>query len=73
MNHLQIFLPCAAGVEELLRSEVAAVTQRLAADVRQQRGGVSLEAAWRDVQLLNLHSRLAQRSEEHTSELQSPC
>ena len=61
MNHLQIFLPCAAGVEELLRSEVAAVTQRLAADVRQQRGGVSLEAAWRDVQLLNLHSRLAQR------------
>ena len=61
MNHLQLFLPCAAGVEELLRAEVAAVTQRLPADVRQQRGGVSLEAAWRDVQLLNLHSRLAQR------------
>ena len=61
MNHLQLFLPCAAGVEEMLRSEVAAITQRAPQDVRQQRGGVSLEATWRDAQCLNLHSRLAQR------------
>ncbi|MEO6626137.1 MAG: THUMP domain-containing protein [Burkholderiaceae bacterium] len=61
MNHLQLFLPCAAGVEEMLRAEVAVITQRAPQDVRQQRGGVSLEATWRDAQCLNLQSRLAQR------------
>ena len=61
MNQLQLFLPCAAGVEEMLRTEVAAITRRAVGDVRQQRGGVSLEATWRDALCLNLHSRLAQR------------
>ncbi len=61
MNHLQLFLPCAAGVEDLLHAEVAAITKRPGADVRQRRGGVSLEATWRDALCLNLHSRLAQR------------
>ena len=61
MNHLQLFLPCAAGVEDSLASEVARITQCASTAVHKQRGGVALEAAWRDAQLLNLHSRLAQR------------
>ena len=61
MNKLQLFLPCAAGVEDYLLPEVQRITGRGAADVIKQRGGVALRAAWRDVMLLNLHSRLAQR------------
>ncbi len=61
MNHLQLFLPCAAGVEDLLLAEVARTTQRPAQQIDKRRGGVLLEGAWRDAQLLNLHSRLAQR------------
>ena len=61
MNHLQLFLPCAAGVEDSLTDEVARITQRAPTGVHKRRGGVALEASWRDAQLLNLHSRLAQR------------
>jgi len=60
MNALQLFLPCAAGVEDHLRAEVQGL---LGADTPLQTGraGVALSASWRDAMRLNLHSRLAQR------------
>ena len=61
MNQLQIFLPCAAGVEEYLQSEVLAITQVPPQAVHKQRGGVQVHGSWRAVLLLNLHCRLAQR------------
>ncbi len=61
MNQLPIFLPCAAGVEDYLASEAAYITGLAGPQVQRQRGGVALLGAWRDVMLLNLHSRLAQR------------
>lgn len=42
----------------MLADEVARITQK---EARQHRAGVSLNGDWRDVMLLNLHSRLAQR------------
>ncbi|NIM40058.1 MAG: class I SAM-dependent RNA methyltransferase [Hydrogenophaga sp.] len=59
MNQLQLFLPCAAGVEDFLAAEVQRITGVEA--MQRSRGGVSLEASWRDALRLNLHSRLAQR------------
>ena len=61
MNQLHLFLPCAAGVEELLAAEVHAITGYQGDDLRTRRGGVLVRGAWRDAMLLNLHSRLAQR------------
>lgn len=61
MNHLRIFLPCAAGVEDLLAAEASRITGQAPQALGRLRGGVALQAAWRDVLLLNLHSRLAQR------------
>lgn len=61
MNELSIFLPCAAGVEPLLAQEVATVLQRPADQIRAGRAGVAVQASWREVLQLNLHSRLAQR------------
>ncbi len=58
MNQLQLFLPCAAGVESLLATEVQRVT---GIGAKAWRAGVQLQASWRDAMLLNLHSRLAQR------------
>ena len=58
---LQLFLPCAAGVEDFLVREAMAITGLDTRAVYKQRGGVMLDARWRDVMLLNLHSRLAQR------------
>ncbi|MHB1200877.1 MAG: THUMP domain-containing class I SAM-dependent RNA methyltransferase [Polaromonas sp.] len=58
MNQLQLFLPCAAGVESLLASEVKRVT---GIDGKAWRAGVQLQGSWRDALQLNLHSRLAQR------------
>ena len=58
MNQLQLFLPCAAGVEALLASEVKRVT---GLDGKAWRAGVQLQGSWRDALQLNLHSRLAQR------------
>lgn len=61
MNALHLFLPCAAGVEDLLAAEVLRITQLPQQTVHKRRGGVRLEGSWRDMLLLNLHSRLAQR------------
>ena len=61
MNHLTLFLPCAAGVEDLLAHEVNALTGLEGQNLLVRRGGVMLRTAWRDAMLLNLHSRLAQR------------
>jgi putative N6-adenine-specific DNA methylase len=58
MNHLSLFLPCAAGVESLLADEVARIT---GLSGRTGRAGLMLQASWRDALQLNLHSRLAQR------------
>ncbi|MEN9538415.1 MAG: hypothetical protein RLZZ126_650 [Pseudomonadota bacterium] len=63
MNTVQLFLPCAAGVEDLLLAEVQRVLGGMQS--AKQRGGVvlhaGLDAFWPAVQRLNLHSRLAQR------------
>ncbi|MEO7128907.1 MAG: THUMP domain-containing protein, partial [Rhodoferax sp.] len=61
MNQLQLFLPCAAGVEAYLGPEVQRITGVADHDLQTLRGGVQLHASWRDALLLNLHSRLAQR------------
>ncbi len=58
MNQLQLFLPCAAGVEALLATEVQRVTGITG---KAWRAGVQLQGSWRDALQLNLHSRLAQR------------
>ena len=60
MNHLQLFLPCAGGVEELLYTEVTRILQGNTT-ARTLRGGVQVEGSWRDAMLLNLWSRLAMR------------
>jgi len=56
---LPIFLPCAAGVEALLEAEVRALLPGERVEAR--RGGVALAGNPREVMLLNLESRLAQR------------
>ncbi len=61
MNDLQLFLPCAAGVEPYLAGEVRRILDVGPQALQSQRGGVGLRASWRDAMLLNLHSRLAQR------------
>jgi putative N6-adenine-specific DNA methylase len=58
MNQLQLFLPCAAGVENLLAAEVRRIT---GLDGKAWRAGVQLQGSWREAMQLNLHSRLAQR------------
>ncbi|MBI2727914.1 MAG: class I SAM-dependent RNA methyltransferase [Polaromonas sp.] len=58
MNQLQLFLPCAAGVEALLATEVQRITGITG---KAWRAGVQLQGSWRDAMQLNLHSRLAQR------------
>ncbi|MCJ0766046.1 THUMP domain-containing class I SAM-dependent RNA methyltransferase [Variovorax terrae] len=61
MNQLQLFLPCAAGVEDYLADEVHALTGLTGHDLLVGRGGVIAKTSWRDAMRLNLHSRLAQR------------
>ena len=61
MGPLQLFLPCAAGVEGFLADEVHRLTGLAGDDLLTSRGGVQLRATWRDALLLNLHSRLTQR------------
>ena len=61
MNSLQLFLPCAAGVEGFLADEVHRLTGLAGDDLLTGRGGVTLRASWREAMRLNLHSRLAQR------------
>jgi putative N6-adenine-specific DNA methylase len=59
MNHLNLFLPCAAGVEDYLANEVQGITGEPLAF--KARGGVGVKASWREAMRLNLYSRLAQR------------
>lgn len=61
MRDLNLFLPCAGGVESYLAGEIARICGAAAREVRTARGGVHLLAAWPEVMKLNLHSRLAQR------------
>jgi putative N6-adenine-specific DNA methylase len=61
MNALQLFLPCAAGVEGFLADEVHRLTGLAGDDLLTGRGGVTARASWREAMRLNLHSRLAQR------------
>ncbi|MEO5661552.1 MAG: THUMP domain-containing protein [Polaromonas sp.] len=58
MNQLQLFLPCAAGVEALLAAEVERIT---GIQGKAWRAGVQLQGSWREAMQLNLYSRLAQR------------
>ena len=59
MNQLKLFLPCAAGVEDFLGAEVQRITNEPLAF--KARGGVGVQASWRDAMRLNLYSRLSQR------------
>jgi putative N6-adenine-specific DNA methylase len=61
MNQLQLFLPCAAGVEDFLAQEVHEIAGLQGDDLRVMRGGVNLRSSWRDAMRLNLYSRLCQR------------
>ena len=61
MNQLQLFLPCAAGVEDFLAQEVHGLTGLAGDDLMASRGGVFVRGSWRDAMKLNLHCRLAQR------------
>ncbi len=61
MNQLALFLPCAAGVQDYLLPEVLRITGLPATEAVKQRGGVQVQASWRDAMRLNLHSRLSQR------------
>ena len=61
MNALTLFLPCAAGVEDFLATEIERITGTPRAQLHTSRGGVELPGSWRDAMKLNLHSRLAQR------------
>ena len=53
MNQLQLFLPCAAGVEGFLAEEVHGLTGLMGQDLQTLRGGVLVRASWRDALLLN--------------------
>ena len=61
MNQLQLFLPCAAGVEDYLAPEVLRITGLPPGCVTRQRGGVAVRTSLAQAMLLNLYSRLAQR------------
>ena len=61
MNQIQVFLPCAAGVEDYLAQEVHEITGLQGEALRVMRGGVTLQSSWRDALRLNLYSRLCQR------------
>ncbi len=61
MNQLQLFLPCAAGVEDYLAPEVLRITGLPPGCITKQRGGVAVRTSFDQAMLLNLHSRLAQR------------
>jgi len=61
MNQLQLFLPCAAGVEDYLAPEVLRITGLPPGCITRQRGGVAVRTSLAQAMRLNLHSRLAQR------------
>lgn len=59
MNDLKVYLPCGAGVEDFLATEIKVITGQ--APAFKARAGIGVVLDWRDVLRLNLHSRLAQR------------
>ena len=61
MNQLQLFLPCAAGVEDYLAPEALRITGLPPGCVTKQRGGVAVRTSLKDAMRLNLYCRLAQR------------
>ncbi|MDP1655242.1 MAG: class I SAM-dependent RNA methyltransferase [Hylemonella sp.] len=61
MNQLQLFLPCAAGVEDYLAPEILRITGLPPGCITKQRGGVAVRTSFAHAMLLNLYSRLAQR------------
>jgi len=61
VNQLQLFLPCAAGVEDYLAPEVLRITGLPPGCITKQRGGVAVRTSFAHAMLLNLYSRLAQR------------
>ncbi len=61
MNQLQLFLPCAAGVEDYLAAEILRITELPPGCITKQRGGVAVRTSLAHAMLLNLYSRLAQR------------
>jgi putative N6-adenine-specific DNA methylase len=60
VNQLQLFLPCAAGVEPLLEAEVKKILGA-GAQAEAVSAGVLVQASWRETLQLNLWSRLASR------------
>ncbi|MDR0274020.1 MAG: THUMP domain-containing protein [Burkholderiaceae bacterium] len=60
-DRLTLFLPCAGGVQDFLADEVHGLTGLAGQDLLTLRGGVRVRAGWRELMLLNLQSRLAQR------------
>ena len=61
MNQLQLFLPCAAGVEDYLAPEILQITGLPPGCITKQRGGVAVRTSLSDAMRLNLYCRLAQR------------
>jgi putative N6-adenine-specific DNA methylase len=61
MNQLQLFLPCAAGVEDYLAPEILRITGLPPGCITKQRGGVAVRTSLADAMRLNLYCRLAQR------------
>ena len=61
MNQLQLFLPCAAGVEDYLGPEILQITGLPPGCITKQRGGVAVRTSLSDAMRLNLYCRLAQR------------
>jgi putative N6-adenine-specific DNA methylase len=64
MNQLQLFLPCASGVEPLLEAEVKKIlghTDAKPVQAEAVSAGVLVQASWREAMQLNLWSRLASR------------
>jgi len=61
VNQLQLFLPCAAGVEDYLAPEILRITGLPPGCITKQRGGVAVRTSMAHAMLLNLYSRLAQR------------
>ena len=61
MNQLQLFLPCAAGVEDYLAPEVLRISELPPGCITKQRGGVAVRTSFTQAMRLNLYSRLSQR------------
>jgi putative N6-adenine-specific DNA methylase len=61
MNALQLFLPCAAGVEDYLAPEILQITGLPPGCITKQRGGVAVRTSLEQAMRLNLYTRLAQR------------